>query len=298
MTNIACNIILDENSKELNLKGTKALPVAIYNDDLKEKPVPYHWHDEIELIVVISGEMELICELEKYVLKQGQGVFINSGRLHSCVNYDDTACIIKSFVFHSRFIYGDLSSILFEDYFHKFLAETSVANHLLSFEMCEAVLAAYEEFLRKQFGYEFFVREKLTQVLLEIIKSTDNNTKIDFKTIKQLNRCKMMMSFIHQNYQSEITLSQIASSAGIKESEALRCFKSTLKTSPIKYLKKYRLEKSAFLLKTTTEPIIDIGFACGFYEMSYFSKSFKEDYGMTPTEYRKNPEQVNLIAPF
>ncbi len=286
--NSACNIILDENSKELNLKGSKALPVAIYNDDLRQKPVPYHWHDEIELIVVVEGQMELICELEKFVLKKGEGIFINAGRLHSCINYNDADCTIKSFVFHSRFIYGDLSSILFEDYFHKFLAETSVANYLLSFEMCECVLVAYDKFLKKQFGYEFLVRENLTQVLLNIIKSTDNNTKIDFKTIKQLNRCKTMMSFIHENFSNEITLLQIAKSADIKESEALRCFKNTLKTSPIKYLKKYRLGKSAFLLKTTAEPIIDIGFACGFSEMSYFSKSFKEDYGMTPTEYRRN----------
>lgn len=287
MTKISCNIILDENSKELNLKGTKSLPVAIYNDNLNIEPVPYHWHDEVELIVVIEGQMKLICELEKIVLCQGQGIFINSGRLHSCINYDDIDCTIKSFVFHSKFIYGDLSSVLFENYFHKFLSETSVANHILSSEMCELVLHAYDVFLKKQFGFEFYVREKLAQVLLNVIKNTNNDTQTDYKTLKQLNRCKMMMSFIHQNYQNEITLLQIANSAEIKENEALRCFKNTFQISPIKYLKKYRLEKSAFLLKTTTEPVISIGLACGFSEMSYFSKSFKEDYGMTPTEYRK-----------
>ncbi len=289
MTKISCDIILDKNSKELNVKGTKALPVAIYNDDLKEEAVPYHWHDEIELIVVISGEMELVCELEKMVLKKGEGVFINSGRLHSCTNFNNSHCVIKSFVFHSRFIYGDLSSVLFENYFHNFVAETSLATWLLSSEMCEAVLMAYDAFIEKNFAYEFFVRDKLTNVLLGIIKSVEHNdAQVDFKTIKQLNRCKSMMTFIHQNFGKEITLLQIAKSANIKESEALRCFKNTLKTSPIKYLKKYRLEQSAFLLKTTTEPIIDIGFTCGFSEMSYFSKSFKENYTMTPTQYRNS----------
>lgn len=142
-------------------------------------------------------------------------------------------------------------------------------------------------FIKKEFAYEFSVRDILTQVLLDIIKNTDNtSTQIDSKTLKQLNRCKAMMSFIHQNFHNEITLVQIAKSANIKESEALRCFKNTLKTSPIKYLKKYRLEQAAILLKTTTEPIIDIGFTCGFSEMSYFSKSFKEIYSITPTQYR------------
>ncbi len=289
MREISCNIILDENNKEINLNGTKALPVSIYNDDLKKEPVPYHWHDEIEFIVVISGEMEIECELERFILKQGQGAFINSGRLHSCKNYNNRNCIIKSFVLHPRFIYGDITSVLFEDYLYKLLSETSVSYFLMPNEMCEVILFAFELFINKEFAYEFFVREHLTKVLLNIIKYSDGNeNQVDLKTLKQLNRCKKMMSYIHQNFKNEITLSQIADSAGVKESEALRCFKNTLKTSPIKYLKRYRLKQSALLLKTTTSSIIDIGLTCGFFEMSYFSKSFKEEYGITPTKYRNN----------
>ncbi len=287
MTKNTCNIILDKSNKELNLKGTQSFPVEIYNDDLAWEAVPYHWHDELELIVVISGEMELVCELEKFVLKEGEGIFINSGRLHSCTNFNDTDCVIKSFVFHARFIYGDLSSVLFENYFHTFLSETSISTYFLPPEICKTVLSAYESFSKKEFAYEFIVRENLTKSLLAIIKNSDfKNSYVDLKALKQLNRCKSMMTFIHENFGREISLFEIAKSAEIKESEALRCFKNTLKTSPIKYLKKYRLEQSAFLLKTTSEPIIDIGFTCGFSEMSYFSKSFKESYGMTPTVYR------------
>ncbi len=287
MEKISCNLILDKNNKELNQKGTHALPVAAYQLDLNIHPVPYHWHDEIELIVVLSGEMELICELEKHVIKSGEGIFINSGRLHSCIDYNEKTCIIKSFVLHSRFIYGDLSSALFENYFHKFLGEKSVSTCLLSDEICELIISAHDAFIQKDFGYEFITREYLTKVMLHIIKTAKYaQTTIDFKAVKQLIRCKTMMSFIHQNYGNQITLFEIAQSADIKESEALRCFKSTLKTSPIKYLKKFRLEQTAFLLKSTSENIIDIALSCGFSEMSYFSKSFKESYGITPTEYR------------
>ncbi len=286
----SCNNVLDKNNKQLNLKGTIELPVAIYKSDLKKEAVAYHWHEEIELIVVLEGEMELIVELEKYVLKQGEGIFINSGRLHSCVNFNSADCIIKSFVFHSRFIYGDLSSILFENYFRDFLSNTSVRVCALPQEAFRLVLSAYDIFEKKSFGYEFFTRENLTKTLLAVMESTEHNQKpLEIKAIKQLDRCKAMMSFIQQNFQNEITLLDVAQSAGIKESEALRCFKSTLKTSPIKYLKRYRIEQAAFLLKATNEPIINIGLSCGFSEMSYFSKSFKENYGITPTEYRNRP---------
>ncbi len=282
------NIILDNTMKELNVKGTPELPIGVYNDDLKADPVPYHWHDEIELIVVTSGKMDITVELEKYVLSSGEGIFINSGRLHSCINFEDTDCTLKSFVFNSKFLYGDLNSVLYENYFYSLLKETSINTCLLSVKACSLVLDAYDAFSNQDFAYEFFVRENLTKTLIPIIKNTENmQNPIDLKTTKQLSRCKTMMSFIHQNFDKTITLLDIAKSANVKESEALRSFKSILSTSPVKYLKKYRLQQSAFLLKTTSEPIINIGLSCGFAEISYFTKSFREMYDIPPTKYRK-----------
>ncbi len=283
-----CEIILDKSKRETNIKGTKAFPVATYNDDLTIISVPYHWHEELELIVVIEGEMKLIVEMQEYTLQKGEGIFVNSGRLHSCECYNNTHCTIKSFVFHSKFIYGEHESVLYQAYFHSLLQETSQHTHILSKDLCKELIQAYEIFNSNDFGYEYTIREKLTHIILQVIKSVGNQPSTqDIKQLKALRRCKSMMSFIHDNFQKDITLIEIASSAKIKESEALRCFKMVLNTSPIKYLKKYRIEKAAILLKTTTMPIIDVGFECGFSEMSYFSKSFKELFGITPTEYRK-----------
>ncbi len=284
----SCSLILDKTNKELNLKGTNELPVAVYNDDLKAEPVPYHWHDEIELIVVVSGKMELVVEGEKFVFSAGEGIFINSGRLHSCVNFDETNCFLKSFVLHSKFIYGDLTSILYQNYLHPLINESSAGFVILTAEMCDILLSAYDIFVERPFAFEFSVREHLTKIIMTIIKTTEND-KVPFnaKKTRQLNRCKLMLSFIHTNYGEDITLFDIANSANIKESECLRCFKTVLNTSPIKYLKTYRIERSAFALKTSVQPIIDIALSCGFVEMSYFSKSFKEQYKMTPSEYRK-----------
>ncbi len=288
MKELQCNIILDNSNRETNVKGTKEFPVAIYHDDLSKESVPYHWHEEIELIVVTSGEMELIVELEKYILQLGEGVFINSGRLHSCEAHRGSGCMLKSFVFHPRFLYGDERSIIYQEYFSALLQETTSSIHILPKEACENILHAYDIFTKAQFAYEFTLREKLSSVLLSIIQSigkTDEQTNI--KQVKLLTRCKTMMSYIHQNFQNDITLLEIAQSANVSESEALRCFKTVLSTTPVKYLKNYRIEQSALLLKNTTSPIVEIGINCGFSEMSYFSKSFKEVHRITPSEYRK-----------
>ncbi len=57
--------------------------------------------------------------------------------------------------------------------------------------------------------------------------------------------------------------------------------------SPIQYLREYRLQKAAELLLVTDDKIKTIALNCGFNDMSYFTKSFKEFKGMLPGDYRK-----------
>ena len=73
----------DETGKELLTYGTPDFPIAFFDDDLTKVKVPWHWHDELELAVILSGETNVFiagCEL---YLKAGEGYFANSGILHS-----------------------------------------------------------------------------------------------------------------------------------------------------------------------------------------------------------------------
>ena len=100
-------------------------------------------------------------------------------------------------------------------------------------------------------------------------------------------RVQIILNYIHTNYSKNITLDDLASAANISKSEVLRCFKTIIKTSPIKYLKNFRLQNAAHMLKTTTHSIQTIFELCGFDDNSYFSKSFKEIYHCSPREYRE-----------
>ncbi len=288
MKDLSCNITLNKINKEINSQGTEEFPVAKYKENLKIQSVPYHWHEEIEFIVVTSGEMELVVELEKIVIKKGEGIFINSGRLHSCSDYNNSNCTIKSFVFHPRFIYGETTSILYQKYFHSLLQEASTDFLYLENKLCEEILKAHE-ILEENFAYEILLQGSLSEIMIEVLKLVKNLKKPSTsKERKILARCKKMVLFIRENYNKEITLLDIGNSGGVKESECLRTFKMVLNISPIKYLKNTRLENAELLIKTTTFPIIDISLDCGFSDTSYFTKSFKEKYKMTPSEYRKN----------
>ena len=73
----------DETGKELLTYGTSDFPIAFFDDDLTKVKVPWHWHDELELLVILSGEVSVFIAGCEFNLKAGEGYFANSGILHS-----------------------------------------------------------------------------------------------------------------------------------------------------------------------------------------------------------------------
>jgi len=80
---------------------------------------------------------------------------------------------------------------------------------------------------------------------------------------------------------------KIAACVALSESACLRSFRQLLGTTPIQYVKQYRVEKAAELLRSTRLKTGEIGAECGFADGSYFIKTFREVKHCTPLEYRQ-----------
>ncbi len=280
---------VSENKRELHPHGVAEFPIALYtSNNLNSKYIQHHWHEEFELILVVSGTFKANIDFGQIELNAGQSIFINAGRLHSGSGIGVEPCIIKSIVFHPRLIYGDTSSILFQKYIYPLTLKNSL-NYCVLMQQSNLLISSFFEVSHKDnFAHEFIARENLTKILLYILQENKKTVfELDNKQIKMLSRLKKMLSFIEKNYASNIALCDIASSANVKESECLRCFKTILQTSPVKYLIQFRLEQSTFLLKTTELTITEIAMNCGFFDVSYYTKCFKERYDCTPSKYRK-----------
>ena len=104
---------------------------------------------------------------------------------------------------------------------------------------------------------------------------------------KNLDRTKAILSYIDRNYKEAISIADIASYCGFSESHFMRFFKNTMGVSFTTYLCDFRLNIAARLLVTTDDSILSIAESCGFFNLSYFNRSFKKKYGITPGAYRK-----------
>lgn len=286
-------IKVDKTGREKVKHGTSLFPIACYYSDLRRIPVDWHWHDELEIAVIDEGSAIVAAGKEKYTIHKGEGFFFNHGVLHSIRKVDMSGCKFHSVVFHPRIIYGSIDSVFYQRYAAPVLENRGMENiHLIPDvqwhkKIIDSINQIWNMCEMEQKGYEFRIRMVLSDMLLRLWENLPQVQHPKTKSIRDEDRIKTMLQYIHDNYAGEITMKKIADSAMVSESECLRCFRRTIGTTPIQYVKQYRIQTAAGLLVSTQEKIADIAIQCGFQDISYFTKSFREQKGCVPTEYRK-----------
>jgi len=102
-----------------------------------------------------------------------------------------------------------------------------------------------------------------------------------------LTKVEEAKEYIHQNFDNDITLAQIATGCSMSQFHFARTFKQIAGISPYQYLLSFRLKHSENLLKTTRLSVNDIALLSGFNTASHFSFTFAEKNNLTPTFYRE-----------
>lgn len=296
-----CDVKTSLQGRELVEHGSALFPVACYHDNLTLKPVPWHWHDELEVLVIAEGAAMISAGSEKYSVKQGEGFFVNAGSLHSALALDNRVCRLHSVVFHPRLVGGSMDSIFWQNYIQPLLQNTLLksihldCSALWHREFIDAAETAWQSAVTETAGYEFQVRNALSQLVL-LLSSNQPWTQScpSGKELRDTGRIKIMMQYIQEHYMEALTTSQIAKSIMVSESECLRCFHNTIGTPPIQFVKQFRIQKAAEELAATNKKIGDISADCGFQDTSYFIKTFRQLKGCTPGEYRKQNRKPNV----
>ena len=86
---------------------------------------------------------------------------------------------------------------------------------------------------------------------------------------------------------SEVSVEDLAADMNLSRVQLYRKVKSVTGASPVELLRTARLNRAYQLLLTTDKSVSEVAYAIGFTAPSYFTKCFKEEYGMVPGDVRK-----------
>lgn len=295
------SISLSQNRQELVQRGTPLFPCSSYNMELHQyiaNEIPPHWHRDLEIFLLDEGHVRISLIDYEFDLQPGEGFFVNSNVLHGISCRSDGPCSYRSVVFDPIIVSGAPGSAFDMLYVRPFTEQGPPIWRLHpeddydGFSITELFNTAHSACEGEPAEYEFSVRDALSRILL-LLKGRSQEISIRSSTQPEL-RMKQMLSWLDEHYSEPITVSQLASAAGICVRECQRSFAGFLHDTPVQYLTRLRITAAAELLASTDLPVTEVGIRCGFETPSYFAKQFKMITGVTPREYRHRSRSSHI----
>lgn len=281
---------------ESKLHGQPAFPFTVYRGNLPEyiTGYPLHWHEEMELISVVSGRGLITVQAERYEVHAGDLILIPPQIVHSIHQVDGSPMEYFNILFR-------LSMLEPENGFSKYTKCLYSHSRTLPYylprgdELNEKLAVPVSELIqnRKQVNsdYELMIRSHLYGILYHIVHNRLDSAEGCVPVNTNYDKLKIILEFLQAHYSREITVQQAADMCGFSGSHFMKLFRELTGTSFAQYVKRLRLNAAAQQLRTTGKRIGEIAEEAGFSNFSYFTRAFAEQYHMTPSAYREKQTQ-------
>lgn len=245
-----------------------------------------HFHDWIEIIYLTHGDLEIQVNNKTTQLKVNDFVVINPMSIHStrCMNGNTAILLQIPISFLEKFM-PDIRE-------YSFAVDLESKDPKVQTKLANIRSTLQDLWINYQFqveGYVFRCYSLIFEIIYILIHSfsykVDRNERK--KNEKNLERIQRIIEYVEEHYREPISIPEIAGLVGLNEIYFSRFFKNNMGMTFLEYLNMVRLEKIYVDLLNTNMPVKDIQEKHGFYNDKVFRRMFKEVYGCTPREARK-----------
>lgn len=272
---------------------------AVYISIQKDRPtlVSMHWHEELEFIHILKGPVLIQLDEYKFEASTGDVIFIQKNCTHyvHCVGAPDKS--IQGLVFNSQIFEDNMIEFPLLFAFNFFSC-----SRMFHFDINHSYNSAFVRYIEK-IQQEYNAREPFYQMaikgmiynIMSLLSRYYSSIMQDYphiqKKVAKLNRLQPVLSYIQNHYASDITLNELSKIANMSPYYFSRFFKSVMDCSPIDYIIRYRIQMSIRLLVNSDDTIAMISEQVGFSTCNYFDRAFKNQYDMSPSQYRKTSNE-------
>lgn len=285
-----------ENYQEKKSHGALAFPYTTYpcSIPLDFSRVPLHWHDEMEIVYIKKGQGIVTADFITYDMGAGDILVILPGQLHSIEQKKGCSMEYENIIFQLDMLFPRQEDLCVNEYFLPLLQrQIEVPVYLTSgwedYERAASCLDQADELCgKKSRAYQLSVKAQLFQffyiLFSHCVPVQGGTTPIKGRS---LGKAKLILKYIETHYAENLTIKEMAEVCGFSQSHFMKFFKTCFGTSFVSYLRDYRLTAAARLLLSSSSPVLTVAQETGFDNLSYFNRSFKAMYGVTPTQYRE-----------
>ena len=224
-----------------------------------------HYHENSHISFILQGgnlEKRQTGEFERFA---GQIMFFHSGEAHQSITKIFPAKNINleldaDFLKNNSIAESDINAAIFNNPNAKF-----------------TMLKVFKELMAE----DEFSESSIVMLLLNLIHSKIKDAS------KQPVWMKMVSDLLHDRWNETLTLKDLAAAANIHPVTISRYFPKYFGCTLGEYVRKIRIEKSISLIKNSNSTLTEIGFECGFFDQSHFTRNFKTHTGLLPKEFQQ-----------
>lgn len=237
---------------------------------------PGEQHNYWELTFIDNGELATTVDDEEYRLGEMDLILYAPGQFHTQKTGDAQSCsyltilfdmdipdsyLITNRVYHAhRDIHNALNNFI------------KVSNNEMLYDS-ELMICYIKELLIKILQYDFLSSSP--------VASTPMQQRFENELLNEI------VIYINDTIYEQLTIEEICNRFSISRSSLQTLFKNNLGTAPKQYISDLKLKKSKLLIKESVYTISEISSMLGFTSIHYFSRKFKQQFGITPTDYAK-----------
>ncbi|MCM5663697.1 helix-turn-helix transcriptional regulator [Galbibacter mesophilus] len=259
---------------------------------------PIHYHPEYELNFISNGKgvrrivgdsIEEIDDIELVLV--GPNLY-HGWETHNCKNQDihEITIQFQENLFNSDFMGRSIMKPI-KDLFWR-------AAHGVCFSRETALAIAPDVTAASKLdGMDYFLKmmsifHDLANSRNQRLLSTNTFLKMDFQSNEDIQK---VYNYIHNNYASKITLSQMAKLINMSNVSFNRFMKRHTGKTLIEYLNDVRIGYASQWLIEKDYSISEIAYMCGFNSIANFNRVFKNSKGRTPTQYRDDFSGIRRV---
>lgn len=262
------------------------IPMEVSDLRLEEE----HSHQDVELIYVLGGKMNLSICKKMIELSEDDIIVINSNEKHGFTASNDIfyAKITISYNLIKQ-VYNGVSSIFLCDSSKEDRKEYKNLRNILRRMLMNQLVANENEKVERKISYEYLAEyfSLLEELTVHFLLTTSSSEKIS-QDQKSAQRVTQINDYMLENYSQPISLQSLAEYLHLSESYLSRYFKTIFHMNFTDYLKEIRLSHALEDLIYTDQNITKIAYNNGFCSVSFFNRVFKAEYGKTPSSFRKS----------
>lgn len=268
-------------------RGSPDFPLDYYYLDAAHPryEMPYHWHEEFELLHVLSGQFSLSVDDAAYSLLPGDIAFISGGCLHGGT---PEKCAYECVVFDLRLLLktGEPCKGYISDILHRRTAVRPIFP--VGDGKAEGVLLPmFEALSRGGTGRELITLGCLYQFIGLVYGSGAYQRCQTPPTAEAQNilRLKKVFEMIETQYRQPLSLKRLSAAAGMTPKYFCRFFKEATHRTPMDYVNYYRIEMACYQLDAADANVTESAMELGYSDVNYFIRCFKKYKGVTPGQY-------------